>query len=110
MNRLRSLAFSKSSVFKKYKLVKRILLLSLILFSACNPHPPGRNKAPRASFTVDPASGVPPLQVTFDGTASSDPDGEIVAYNWDFGDGQAGAGKTTSDTYSTAGTFTVVLK
>ncbi len=47
--------------------------------------------------------------VTFDGSASADLDGSIVAYNWDFGDGNSGSGESAVHSYSSAGTFTVTL-
>jgi PKD repeat protein len=49
--------------------------------------------------------------VTFDGTASSDPDGTIVTYNWNFGDGTTleDGGATPTHTYATAGTYNVTL-
>jgi RHS repeat-associated protein len=71
--------------------------------------PPLPNQPPTASFTAVPASGEKPLQVSFNASASSDTDGLIVSYSWDFGDGQSGSGKTTSHTYVSKGTFTVTL-
>lgn len=47
--------------------------------------------------------------VAFDGSGSSDPDGTIVSYDWDFGDGATGTGITTSYVYSATGTYTVTL-
>ena len=47
--------------------------------------------------------------VNFDGTGSSDPDGTIVAYDWDFGDGGTGTGVTPTHTYAAAGIYTVTL-
>ncbi len=47
--------------------------------------------------------------ITFDGSGSFDPDGNIVAYDWDFGDGGTGTGVNPTHTYTTAGTFTVTL-
>ncbi|NPE29510.1 PKD domain-containing protein, partial [Methanococcoides sp. SA1] len=48
--------------------------------------------------------------IPFDGSASSDPEGAIVSYNWDFGDGNTGIGKTTTHTYTSPNTYTVTLR
>jgi hexosaminidase len=46
------------------------------------------NIHPVASFTVTAKSGNTPLDVDFDPANSSDADGTIETYYWDFGDGQ----------------------
>lgn len=50
------------------------------------------NKPPVASFTADPSTGDSPLSVTFDASASYDPDGSIASYFWNFGDGTTSTG------------------
>jgi len=47
--------------------------------------------------------------ITFDGSASSDPDGTITEYLWDFGDGGTGKEIKPAHTYSSAGNYTVKL-
>jgi len=71
------------------------------------PPPPPNN--PVASFTASPSSGAPPLTVTFDGSASYDPNGSVVSYSWNFGDGGSGSGQIVTHTYNTRGTFTATL-
>ena len=45
------------------------------------------NIPPVARFFASPESGSAPLLVSFDASASNDPDGVIENYSWDFGDG-----------------------
>ncbi len=47
--------------------------------------------------------------LTFDGSASSDPDGSIASCVWAFGDGTSAADSTPTHSYSAAGIFTVTL-
>jgi PKD repeat protein len=69
---------------------------------------------PEVALTVTPSSGKPPLVVTADASASTDPDGDIQSYEFDFGDSspavgpQAGASATHS--YPQAGNHTVTVK
>jgi PKD repeat protein len=68
------------------------------------------NKLPTAGFTIGPSTtGPAPFAVTLSGAPSSDPDGEIKSYSWDFGDGAEGTGKSVGHTYTTAGTYTIIL-
>ena len=48
-------------------------------------------------------------EVAFDGSASSDRDGEITAYNWTFGDGRSGSGVTPQHYYGNPGRYLVEL-
>jgi PKD repeat protein len=63
------------------------------------------NTPPAAAFTVSCSA----LSCRFDGGASSDSDGTIIGYSWNFGDGSSGSGKTTAHTYPGAGGYTVTL-
>jgi len=58
-----------------------------------------------------PYSGVVNFQITFDGSESSDIDGTITSYSWDFGEeyGHTGQGLSVSHTYTSIGTYTVTL-
>jgi PKD repeat protein len=65
----------------------------------------GTNAPPSASFTF----GCTDLSCTFNGSGSTDSDGNITSYAWSFGDNTTGSGATTSHTYSGGGTYTVML-
>ncbi|MFO7652771.1 MAG: fibro-slime domain-containing protein [Candidatus Krumholzibacteriia bacterium] len=56
-----------------------------------------------------PYSGDAGLPVAFDGSGSYDPDGEIVAYHWDFGDGQTSTEMSPEHTYAADGVYFVEL-
>jgi PKD repeat protein len=67
------------------------------------------NQSPTASITANPTSGDAPLSVSFDASGSNDPDGIIVSYSWNFGDGTTGSGMTPGHTYNNSGNYTVTL-
>ncbi len=69
----------------------------------------GGNCSPVASATVSPPAGPPSTQFTFDGSGSTDSDGTIVTYHWDFGDGQSKNGAVVTHTYGSANSFTATL-
>ncbi len=65
---------------------------------------------PVALATVAPTSGPSPLAVTFDATASYDPELSPLTYDWDFGDGSPHATTAiASHTYAGSGTFQALL-
>jgi PKD repeat protein len=64
-----------------------------------------QNVLPRASFTTS-GSG---LTASVDAGASTDPDGRVTTYAWDFGDGTTGTGATASRTYAKPGSYRVSL-
>ncbi len=49
-------------------------------------------------------------EVVLDATSSKDPDGTILLYVWDFGDGEIGVGPRVAHTYRSPGTYTVHLQ
>jgi len=60
---------------------------------------------PTARFDVATVS----FTISVDASASSDPDGTIIAYAWDWGDTSTGTGMLASHTYGASGRFTVRL-
>jgi hypothetical protein len=79
--------------------------------------------APASRIAIQPTNNAPPVAVAaaqptavsigqavaFDGSASSDPDGSIAAYRWDFGDGAQAQTATASHAYAAAGAFVARL-
>ena len=108
------------------RLIKRTAwLVALLALAACGggggsgggsdnggtgttPPPPPANEAPQASFTISSTTGTAPHTVSVNASDSTDPDGEIAAYDWDFG-GTSGIGVTAQHTFDDAGDFVVTL-
>ena len=63
------------------------------------------NQSPTASMTWDCQGS----DCNFDGQSSFDPDGSIMTYNWDFGDGNSAVGNASSNAYTTSGSYSVTL-
>ncbi len=71
---------------------------------------PAANVPPVARIAVTPGlSGNTATSFAFSGESSSDADGAIASYAWNFGDGSNASSSAASKTYSTPGTYTVQL-
>ena len=75
--------------------------------------PPGiilpPNGTPVPAFTYSPSAPFAKSDVTFDGSLSTDSDGRIVSYAWNFGDGSQGSGVLVKHGFSNDGSYTVTL-
>jgi PKD repeat protein len=71
---------------------------------AINANAPG-NRPPTVSVNPSTTSGSEGMSVVFNTTAS-DPDGQVVAYSWDFGDGTTATVASPTHVYSRAGVYT----
>jgi glucose/arabinose dehydrogenase len=71
------------------------------------------NRAPTAVADATPTTGAAPLTVSFDGTGSSDPDGDTLSYAWDL-DGDGAFDDSTAAqptfTYTSQGSYTATLR
>ena len=66
------------------------------------------NDPPLAQLAA-PQRGAVAEPLTFDASASRDPDGELTQYLWDFGDGSHGSGVEASHRFASPGTYVVRL-
>ncbi len=80
-----------------------------LVVAGCAPPTTGANTPPTASFTATPTSGVAPLTVGVDASASFDTGGSVATYAWNFGDGGTATGVTSTHEYTADGTFTITL-
>lgn len=78
---------------------------SSALFLADGPEPQAPNVLPTAAMDVN-CDG---LECVFNGSDSTDSDGTITSYAWDFGDGVTATGVTATHAFTSDGTFTVSL-
>jgi hypothetical protein len=64
---------------------------------------------PPVSNPGGPYQGATNQPIAFDGSGSSDPDGDNLTYDWDFGDGATASGALTSHAYIAPGSYLVTL-
>ena len=98
-----------------------VLIAMAIAFSACSRGGNGSTGGggsssggtapvpPVAAFTSSATTGEAPFAITFNGTSSTDSDGTILAWAWDFGDGFTGAGAVVTHTFLPFGVMSVML-
>ena len=79
--------------------------ITIDTYTATTSAPVVVNVDPVAAFV----SSVGGLGVSVDGSGSSDSDGSVVSWVWDFGDGSSGSGVQASHEYASAGTYAVTL-
>ena len=90
-------------VYFGYGIVKAADANAYLSGQACGGQ--GGNVPPTASFTFNCTD----LACTFNGTASSDPDGSIASYSWDFGDGNGSTAASPSHSFAASGDYSVSL-
>jgi PKD repeat protein len=92
----------------KYRQCRYFLLwlgLGFCLMTSCTL----LNQRPVAVIDVSPKSGFAPLEVSMSGESSYDPDGIIVRYSWDFGDGTIAEGIEAQHIFCSTANYKVTL-
>ena len=101
----------------EYRAPTAVIALMTLLLSACGGGGSGAGtgtpssalRPPTANINVVTANPVAASPVTFDGSASTDSDGQVTGYAWKFGDGTTGTGVSPQHSFGGAGTYTVEL-
>lgn len=92
--------------------LRGICLVVLTGIAGCggggNPTPPAAAELPPTQPIISPAGDQadPNVTITFSAT-STDPQNELLTYNWDFGDGTTAGGQLINHSFSNAGDYTV---
>ena len=101
---------------KRFGKFSSLAIVGLLMFTGCldifgSGDVIGNNLSPTAKVDVVSGQRVVDLgdQVQFDASESTDEDGTISSYNWDFGDGETGTGKTIIHRYQNPGDYIVSL-
>jgi hexosaminidase len=89
-----------------------VILLLAATLAACGGGGGGghkHNKPPVALLSLSPTCGPAPLSIVGSADGSSDVDGTITGYAWEFGDGSQATGPRVEHTYTSAGEYVVRL-
>lgn len=91
--------------------MKRWLLAgpALVAAAACGKGVSTGNGKPPVAVTAPTVGALVGIPARFDGTASYDPDGSVVSWTWDFGDGHTGSGKAPQHVYAVASSYAASL-
>ncbi|MBU0992335.1 MAG: S8 family serine peptidase [Proteobacteria bacterium] len=89
----------------------QVFLAFLLLVSCSSSGGGGKNSgdAPVAQFSLSSEGGNAPVYIMANASESSDPNGTIVSYAWEFGDGTDSEGITASHIYTTSGNYKLSL-
>ncbi len=67
------------------------------------------NYLPEAKFSCEPPKSKIGEKIKFDASGSTDTDGSIIEYTWDFGDGATATGKSVTHSYQQKGNYEITL-
>ena len=84
--------------------------LAALLVLSCSSSVMAQQNEPPVSDPNGPYQGFVRQSIWFDGSASFDRDGRIIAYDWEFGDGSAGSGPSPTHVYAAAAEYKVALR
>jgi PKD repeat protein len=91
----------------KVLIIAMCVIAAVSMFSGCVQET--TNEKPEASFTYDPMENIyPETELTFT-DASTDADGTVAAWVWDFGDDANSTDQNPTHSYAAIGTYTVSL-
>ena len=78
--------------------------------NVCNNGDIGNCSSPVAVIEAGRFGGFVPLTIHFDGSGSFDPNGKVVGWDWDLGDGSTSSKETLSHTYDNPGKYFIELR
>lgn len=91
------------------RLTARVLLVLVLAVAGCNSER-GVNEPPSVGFDFSPQTPSAGTMVTFTAEATDpDPNGTVESFEWEFGDGAAADGRTTTHTYEEPGSYEVTV-
>ena len=67
------------------------------------------NRKPAVNISANKNSGATPLNVNFSSAGTADPDGDLISYDWQFGDGASSTLANPTHTFVTSGVFNTAL-